>query len=385
MISSKGKRESKVFPKIIFLLIIALVIRLLVSYGQYSGDVKNHLTWGTSLIDSGPAGLYLRHFPGFNDANYPPVAIILFGAAAWLYQLIIGLVTWLNTNLRLFPSFLLPLSASFNMQVAFLKLPSILADLGIGYLIYLTRPPKSHPLLYASLYLFNPAIIYLSSVWGQIEPLPVAFLLLSYYFIKIKKSFYLSHLAFVIAILCKQTALWLTPLFLIVWWKEGGFKKIISGLCLQIVFFFLIYLPFVAPIGAIGSYLSTLAGSSNHVTDQAFNLWYFIYGWAARPDNITLLNVSVRTWSIILVAASFIGLGFIYFRKYKLSRLGSYLFLFSLFAFFFQTRVHDRHLAPALPFLLISTLSAKFLIPLYLLLSAFHFLNLYLALRLPFL
>ncbi len=384
MIFSKKKGNAKVFPNICFLLLLALLLRLAFFYTQYSGDVKNHLIWAQSLLVAGPAGLYLRHFPGFNDVNYPPLAIIFFGLARGLYLTITHLFSWFNTNIRLFPSLLLPLFTSFNMQIAFLKLPSILADLAIGYLIYLIRPKNKHPLLYASLFLFNPAVIYLSSVWGQIEPIPVVFLLLAYYFLKNKKRYYLSHLSFVIAVLVKQTALWLTPLFLLVWWKEGGYKKLLSGLLLQLIVFILVYLPFTTPLGAISSYLSTLGGSSNHLTDQAFNLWYFIFGWASRPDTILLLGLSVRFWSIILVALSFIGLGYIFFRKYQLSRLGDYLFSFSLFAFFFQTRVHDRHLAPALPFLLVSSLADQILIPLYLFLSAFHFLNLYLALRLPF-
>lgn len=367
--------------KIIILLVLALFLRLGLSYFQFSGDVKNHIVWGHSVLEEGPAGIYQRHFPGFNDANYPPVAIALFGLSVYLYTAVIALITYLNQTVGLFPSFLVPLFSTENMQAAFLKLPSITADLGIGYLIFRLAPKNKY--LLSSLYLVNPAVIYISAVWGQIESLPVFFLLLSLYLLP--KRYYLSFAAFVLAVLSKQTALWLTPIFLILWWKEGTAKKFVLGLLSQLCLFILIYLPFTSPVGAISSYLSTLAGSSNSITDQAFNLWYFIYGWGTKPDSLLLFGLSVRAWSLGLVGLSYISLSLMYWKRYRLDRVWNYLFVLSLIAFFLQTRVHDRHLAPALPFLLLTTYATRKKLPLYLAVSAFHLINLYLALRLPFL
>lgn len=375
MTSSPPKK--KTLAKLWWLLFAALIVRLIFIYPQFSGDVKNHLVWGHSLLEAGPAGLFARHFPGFNDANYPPIAIYLFGVSVFLYQIIVSLFSYLNNLIGFFPSFLVPLFQSENMQAAFLKLPAIFADLGIGYLI-LRRSP-----LLASLYLFDPAVIYISSVWGQIESLPVFFLVAS--FLLLPRRYYLSHLAFVLAVLTKQTALWLLPLYLILWWKEGSAKKLFLGLLFQLVAFVLIYLPFASPPDAIGSYLSTLSGSSNFVTDQAFNLWYFIFGWERRPDTLLLFGLSVRLWSLLLVSASYLFLITSYLKKYRLDSAGTYLFWLSSAAFFFQTRVHDRHLAPALPLLLLSTFPILPKTLFYVFLSAYHLFNLYLALRLPFL
>jgi len=366
--------------KIIILLVLALSLRLGLAYFQFSGDVKNHIVWGHSVLTSGPADLYPRHFPGFNDVNYPPVAVVLFGASVYLNTIIIALFNYLNQAIGFFPSFLVPLFSTENMQAVFLKLPSIFADLGIGYLIF--RLASKNKYLLSSFYLFNPAVFYISAVWGQIESLPIFFLLLSYFLLP--RRYFLSHLSFTLAILSKQTALWLTPVFLILWWKEGTPRKFVTGLLSQLSIFLLIYLPFTSPAGAIGSYLSTLAGSSNSITDQAFNLWYFIFGWAAKPDSLPLLGLPVRIWSLTLVGAGFLFLSLVYWKKYRLTHAANYLFLLSLIAFFLQTRVHDRHLAPAVPFLLLTTLNVRKKLPLYLIISAFHMINLYLALRLPF-
>ncbi len=366
--------------KIIILLLLSLLLRLGLSSFQFSGDVKNHIAWGHSFLTSGPAGLYQRHFPGFNDANYPPVAIALFSASVFINEVVFAVLSFLNRTISLFPSFLIPLFSTENIQAAFLKLPSIIADLGIGYLIFRLAPKNKT--IFSFLYLFNPAVIYISTVWGQTESLPIFFLLLSYFLLP--HRYFLSHLSFTLAILSKQTALWVLPVFLILWWKEGKAKQFVSGLFAQLILFVLVYLPFTSPAGAFGSYLSTLTGSSNSITDQAFNLWYFIYGWTTKPDSLLLFGFPVRAWSLVLVGTSFIYLSYSFWKKYRLNRVPNYLFFLSLVAFFLQTRVHDRHLAPAIPILLLTTLGVRQKIPLYFTLSAFHLVNLYLALRLPF-
>lgn len=378
--TSSGKKK-RIQTNLWILLFAALIVRLIFIYPQFSGDVKNHIVWGESLITSGPAGFFSRHFPGFNDANYPPITVALFGLSSFLYQTSLLLVSFLNRAIGFFPSVLVPLFETENMRAAFMKLPAIAADLGIGYLIYRLSHPRG--VIFSVLYLFNPAVIYISAVWGQIESLPVFFLLLSY--LLLPRRYYLSHLAFTLAILSKQTALWVTPVFLVLWWKEGGAGKMVKGFSLQLLAFLIIYLPFISPIGAIGSYLSTLSGSSDSITDQAFNLWYFIYGWEGKSDSTLLFGISVRLWSLVLLAASYFFLTLRFFKKYRIQNAANNLFLLSLAAFFFQTRVHDRHLAPALPFLLLSTFSLAPKVGFYFFLSAYHMYNLYLALRLPFL
>ena len=364
---------------LLFLLLAALLVRLSLVYFQYSGDVKNHLIWGHSFLESGPFGFYGRHFPGFNDANYPPLAIYLFGFAVFINLVVLALFSYLNTLIAIFPSFLVPLFSSENMQAAFLKLPAILADIGIGYLIYKLTKKK----LFACLYLFNPAVIYVSAVWGQIESLPIFFLVLSLYLVK--KNYLASHAAFILAVLSKQTALWLLPVFLIIWAKQGNFKTLLRGLILEAVIFFLLYLPFALPPAAIASYLTTLSGSSTLVSDQAGNLWHWLFAGARVEDSLPFLGLTVRLWSLVFLTLSFLLICIRLWRNYSIKLATDSLFWFSLAAFFLQTRVHDRHLAPALPFLLLTSYSPKPKLFFYVALSVYHMINLYLSLGLPFL
>lgn len=362
--------------KLIYLVLLALLIRLALVYFQFSGDVRNHLVWGESVINDGTTGFYGRHFPGFNDANYPPLTIFIFAFFRYLYQICDHFLIWQNFNLKFLPSFLIPIFGSLNMQAAFMKIPAILADLGIGYLIFKLTKKK----VFAVLYLFNPAVIYVSSVWGQIESLPVFFLFLSLYFLP--KRYYFSHLAFVLAILTKQTALWVLPVYLVIWIREGGGRKLLRGLTLQVITFVLFYFPFLSPQYSFSAYFSTLAGSSTLVSDQAFNFWYFLFSGRHVEDNTLFLGISVRLWSLVLLAISSLSVCFWLWKK-KIDT-ASALFLISIAAFFWQTRVHERHLAPTIAFLLVVRSPKKWKILFYFLLSAYYMYNLFISLKLPF-
>ena len=69
------------------------------------------------------------------------------------------------------------------LNLLLLKLPSILADLGTAFMLYYLakdRLPGKWPLLAASLYIFNPAVLINSSVWGQVDSFLVLLLALGF-------------------------------------------------------------------------------------------------------------------------------------------------------------------------------------------------------------
>ena len=381
----------KLFKKcspLFLILFLGLILRLSLAYFQYSGDVGNHLVWGQGTLD-GLSGFFARHFPGFNDPNYPPLTILIFGISWRFYLFIVSIFNFLNQTIPLFPSKIIPLLGTFNMQAVFMKLPAILADLGVTWLIYQLLPEKKKKLklILASLYLFNPAVIYISTVWGQIESVTLFFLLLSlyFYFKKGNKEHLLSHLSFALACLVKQTALWLLPVYLIIWIKKKDLRLFTQGLFLQLLVFVLLYLPFtLSLIEPFRLYFSTLTVSSTIIADAAWNLWSFFYP-SHISDSIHLLGISVRYWSIILILISYLFVSLRLWKKVSRENIFSSLFLLSMVAFFLQTRVHERHLAPALVFLFLISYKKPWLKYVSLAcLSFYHFLNLYFTLGLPF-
>lgn len=362
------------------LLVLGLVSRIFISYFQYSGDIKNHLAWANGFVNS-PVGFYEQKFPGFNDPNYPPLAIIFFGASHLLYLFAKWLIIALN-NLPLFPSGLVPFILSENTVFAFLKIPGIVSDLFIAWLIFKSteKSKQKYPLLLSMFFIFNPATVYVSSVWGQTESVTMLFLLLAL----INKSRPSSIVYFTLGALTKQTALWLAPFYFLFWLKNQTSKQITKGLFISTVIFYFSYLLFgLGPIGATKNYLNTLSGSSTVVSDAAWNLWYYLLP-VGTNDNFQVFGASIRFISISLLVVYLAILLKKLWREKIQENLANYLFIWSCLVFFLQTRVHERHLYPALAFLLVSSLKFAPKIILFIIISIFYYLNLYWSLRLPF-
>ena len=269
-----------------------------------------------------------------------------------------------------------------------MKLPAIFADLGIGiFLLKIFQKLKYRkPLLITILFLFNPAILYVSSVWGQIESLTTFFLIVSLYcaYFAQRKHFYLSIFFFAFAALTKQTALWFTPFYIFLWYKELNPKDWLEGIISSLTLFVFSYLPFgLNPLSAAANYLSTLSGSSDYVSDAAYNFWWFFYP-TPTSDSVRLGIFTIRQISIALLITILL-ITLIYLRnKYSKKNFFMALFLWSLAVFFLQTRVHERHLAPALVFGLLSFSANPYWWLSYFTLSTYHFLNLFLTLKIPF-
>lgn len=371
-------------PKFLIILILGILLRLFFSYYQYSGDIKNHYVWGNAAI-SNPQGLYSTIFEGFNDVNYPPLAIYLFSLSNIFYGIFVKFILWLNDNITLFPSSLVWIINSENMRYAFLKLPAVIADILAYYFLYhyLSKNKAKNSLLLASLFFLNPAIIYITSVWGQIESITMFFLASSLLTVFDKKTHFWSIPLFVLGALVKQTSLWFVIFYLILWIKKINFNTLFKSAIFAILIFYLLYIPFgLNPYNATISYLSTLTGSSTVVSDAAWNLWFFFYP-PGTEDSVKILTISVRTISISILLLYILIAVFRLIKHFQDNTLLKYLFLWSLMVFFFQTRVHERHLVFALLFFILAFRKTK-TIPIYIIITIFHLANLFYSLKLPY-
>lgn len=382
-----GQKIKKILQAPLAWILLALFVRLIFIYPQYSGDTLTLVAWGQA-VGQNSYHIFQQTFQGIGSPNYPPIILLLLGISSKLYSVAFQVADFAHFQLHFFPGRLFLLFTNFNMSAAFIKIFPILSDLGIGYLIYIWQKKSKFALLYMLLYLFNPAVIYISSVWGQIESVTLFSLLLSLILSqsKVQKYQYLSHLAFIVAVLTKQTALWLLPIYIILWLKQSNVRVLLVGLFLQAVLFFVSYLPFgYLPWQSPQVFISTLSGSSNFVADSAWNIWYWIFGGAKISDNVLLGPISVRIWSIMLLGLIYVATCLWLFKKYSKNNIAWALFLIAIADFFIQTRVHERHLAPALVFLLLIAFRKKVLgYLLFFLLSMYHLVNLMWSLRLSF-
>jgi len=383
---------------LIILLALGFLLRIALSMVSYNGDVNTHISWGKDIVNNGTRGFYERDFSKNYDvsfANYPPITMIFFSFSYNIYALIGPFLWKLNTLFSFFPSnFIFFWKEQKFMLPALMKIWAILADIGLAYVTYLftIKLIKSKysklPLLTAGLILFNPAFFYNSSYWGQIDALPLFFIVSAFYLLLYKKSLYLSSLFIGIALLTKQTAFIFVPIFGLVSLNRFGINKTIRGFFLILLIIWVSFLPFIGKNTAIiypfATYWYKILNQygSDYLTAHAFNFWGLTTGLGHIQDlKYLILGISAR-----YVASFFVGLIILsiiyklyrskYNNQYTIDTIAS-LFLIPWTIFLFSTRMHERHLLMTLPFLLIFSIKNTKLLIIFIFLSLFNFLNLY--------
>ena len=170
-------------PRIFIILFFGLIVRIILSpFLTLKLDQNTFIAWSVNLVEKGFDRFYLGwsdYFPGY------------------MY------VLWFLGKIRgVFP------------DVFLYKLPAILSDIFCGYLIFKIAGKyvnEKISLIISSLYLFNPAVISNSTLWGQVDSIVVLFSLLSLYFFE--KSIVLSALFLYFGTLVKHQVGFLDHLF----------------------------------------------------------------------------------------------------------------------------------------------------------------------------
>lgn len=377
--------------KFIVFIITGLLLRLVFSVFIYSGDVNNHMGWGESILSQGGRGAYDRHYSGIMQPTYPPLALHSFVTADWLYKNTYSIAQSLNHSFPIFPSRLIWLLEDQDVRPAFFKVISEISDIGITILIYilarrLVNTSRGAALTAATVYLFNPAVWYNSSLWGQLESPPLFFVLLSIYLIAKKKPLW-AHLAFASALLFKQSTIIFLPAFILYSYFKSGIKSTLFGIVSQLLLFIFAYFPFLdlnSPFSILRSPFSIylhrieVGSGSNYISDHAFNLWALYTHLEKIPDTLKLIGgYSANLLSRVVFICIYSLLLLRYLVTRKSNQIGSLMGLSGLIAFLVLTRMHERYLAPALPFFAITAAASPQMWPLYLLTSIGHLVNMY--------
>lgn len=372
--------------RIVFL---ALLLRLILLFTSPHVDVFNHVDWGKKLWEYGPKDFYEQIFWGLSWPNQPIGSMLLFGLIAKIYTWIFQFLWQINLKIAAFPSFIFPFLEK-NFHLVLLKLPFALADLGIGVLIYKivknqTKKVKS-ALLASALFLFNPALVYNSTVWGQTDSLVNLLGLLGIWGVW-KKKYFWGILAFLGSLYFKLSLIIFVPLLgLMFWQKKKDWKRIMIVGLAAFSFFLLISLPFVHH-GNVFSWLwylytnRVLPRQGDMLSGNAFNFWTLIFGQdLSLRENVPFLRLTAQFWGKVLFLL-FSGLAtlLLFFKKGKRKFL-DYLWLgmaYAFSAFLFLTNMHERHLYPVFPLLAVLAAKDKRLLKVFTVLSGIHFINLY--------
>lgn len=340
-LEKKNKLSSGNF---LLLAVVALIVRLILSafYRGFETDINCFLGWSNIVFKDGIGSFYISS--GFHD--YPPGYMYVL----WLIGAIRNLFALNDYN-------------SF-ITVALVKLPAMLCDIITGWLIFKIASEKLSEyksLIISMFFMFSPAILINSSMWGQVDSVLGVFILLTVYYIY-KQKMPFAYLSFCIGFLIKPQMGFIGPVLLLaiiehVFLNNFSWKKFWINLGSGLACIGLTVLA-VLPFGlseVISQYVDTMS-SYEYASVNAYNFWTMLgKNWVQQSEK--LLGIPMQIWGtifIILVYAFVVFFWFMSWKKNKNDRT-KYFFIsaFSIVGIFtLSVRMHERYMFPALALLL---------------------------------
>jgi len=323
-------------------LMVALGLRLLgMSFpNAFAIDMDSFKGWSMILLQQG-----LGNFYSATWCDYPPSYMYVLWLTGWLYKLFDPYLQFTNGNLL----------------TALIKLTPAIADILACYLIYLILNPLTPPETArrgAISYALNPVIIFLSAVWGQVDGVAVCLMLVTIWLLQ-QDHFILSAIIGSLTVIIKPQGLFLAPTFLFSQWTKRQWWQWLVAVLLSAGSVWLAILPFyitkisdrhslvswlVDPWRAL--YQQFLSGGNNYpyASVNAFNLWI---SWNWRSDSL---------WKFVGLGMLIVLLLWVAIWLYRNPQgmfLATAIVLLGIFVL--GTRMHERYIVYALPFLIISS------------------------------
>lgn len=367
-------RWSELWP-LLALLGAGLLVRLAVAFVLFpdSGhrtDLAILTEWAHDLARNGPGSFY-RPDAGY-FADYPPV---------YLY------VLWLTGVLgRAWSSAF----GGADVTPAMIKLPFMLADIGAGALVFLLARRLFGPragLIGAAAFLFNPAVILVSTIWAQNDSIATLFVVAAAWLLASGRTEGAAAVS-VIAMLVKFQYGFMIPVVALVGWKrhvlgrssDAAFdgrrewRRVAMSLAAGTIALLVICLPFglvpFDPANPAHSLLHRFIGASQAfpgVTQNAFNLWMDPLLDIVRVGSTGLTEGRVvsDTDSLLVIAGlglnwqtignvlflAAVAVSLLVLRRRDDGPAVTFVALVLAVSFFvLPTRVHERYLYPALAF-----------------------------------
>lgn len=209
IITFKG-RELKVYKYHIFILVMAMIKLMLM--GAFSSDYQNQMfrpftSWYIANITQNP----YQHFYDLGQLNmfpYPMVMLVIESAGALIIHILnVSSIFWANL---------------------IFKIPCMIFDF-IGMLFLFKMFPDRHRYV-AILWSGSPIILYAVYMHGQLDIIPMVFLLIALYYLssKAKRNYVIGGIFLVLSLLSKLHILAVVPIIFLYIYKRDGLKKTIA-------------------------------------------------------------------------------------------------------------------------------------------------------------
>ena len=376
--------------KLIIILAIGLFLRIILAFTVWHPDLNSNADWGVRFFQYGPHEFYApqSNVWNFTWPNQPPGTIYMYAGVRKLFELVFSIFWFINVKVPAFPSGVVTLFES-NLYPALLKLPAIVADIGIAVLIYkfirnlkprIRNYNEKMPLIGAVVFLVNPVIWYNSTIWGQTDAVISFLALLSLYLI-FKDKIFLGIVALLLSFYIKISLVVFLPIFLIILVKKVKLGRLVGASLLGLGVIGLITLPFAQ--GEPFSWLlyiyqnKVLGQQLQIITANAFNFWVSIAGINEQPQTLPFLGLTYQYWGYILFGLAFVPVLYSVYKKQDLLTSIWALALTSFSSWMFLTNMHERYLYPFFPFATVLVAGNLIMLYPYILISVMSLLNLY--------
>ncbi len=352
--AERSARNRQLLAWVLTIIGAGLLLRLVLSVTapQCSIDVSLFRYWGEKCADDGILNFY-KNAEQYN-VDYPPL---------YIYFL------WFNTILAR----ALHITGTLG-HTLLLKLPSMLADCAIGFLLYKIcnpRMPRKWVLFIVSAWMFNPMVLLDSAAWGQVDSLQALPLCLMLYFI-MKDRLVPASVCVAFAVILKPQGIFLIPILGFAWLRRlirnremsvgkkiGSFFGILGTFAGTLS---LVALPFGIHRGTgffkwiVELYIGTANGYKG-ATVNSYNFYYLFGANWTNDSTKWLFGMTYFQWGFLFIVLVCLLIGGLYlFGKMEDGTPFLLASALVLGVTMFGPRMHERYFFPAIAFLLIAAL-----------------------------
>jgi len=370
-----GYKGVSVLTAVIIMLVSGLILRLILSLTapQCGIDVGLFQSWGRHAVEDGITNIYAK--ADMYSLDYPPL---------YIYFL------WFNTLLGRFLGI-----ADTAAMTLLTKLPAMLADIAIGWLIFrLTgdRFSKNWVIFLVSLWVFNPMVLLDSACWGQVDALLALPCLLMVYFI-VKEKYIPASVMLGLAIILKPQGIFVLPIlgYALVrkFFRDKETPKLKTFLltlrCMLVAIGTVLVVALPCGIKMKPNFFSWLinlyigtAGGYKGATVNSYNFWY-VLGKNWTNDAEPFGGLTYFKWGMIFIVIACLIAWAMYHIPKKQANWAPFMIAATMVytVTMFAPRMHERYFFPSVALLLAAVILSnnKLLLYLYGVMTGVNFLS----------